>query len=140
MGIARFEYHQGGTVAEEEQSSEQQEREQEYEDAKEEMKKLEEEGPPDDLEDWPDGQAKYETFGGAEGDHGYHEGPEQKLGPSSLRHHEDGKVTVEGEEVDDPDEYKGKPIPGGPTDPDSPNLKSDKAHPDEDESEGDSED
>ena len=44
----------------------------------------------------------------------------QKLGPSSLRHHEDGSVTIEGEEVDDPEEYKGEPIPGGPSDPDAP--------------------
>jgi hypothetical protein len=34
-----------------------------------------------------------------------------------VRHHEDGSVEVGGEEVDDPDEYKGDPIPGGPTDP-----------------------
>jgi hypothetical protein len=40
----------------------------------------------------PDGQAKYETFGGAEGDHSYDEGPEAKLGPDSVRHHEDGSV------------------------------------------------
>jgi hypothetical protein len=44
----------------------------------------------------------------------------QKLGPSSLRHHEDGSVTIEGEQVDDPDEYKGEPISGGPSDPDAP--------------------
>ena len=29
-------------------------------------------------------------------------------------------MTVDGEEVDDPDEYKGEPIPGGPSDPDAP--------------------
>ena len=29
-------------------------------------------------------------------------------------------MTIEGEEVDDPDEYKGEPIPGGPSDPDAP--------------------
>jgi hypothetical protein len=117
------------------QRSDQEEREREYERAKEEVKQLEEEGPPEALEDWPGGKAKYETFGGPEGEHGYHEGPEEKLGPSSLRHHEDGNVTIEGEPVDNPDEYKGDPIPGGPTDPDTPNLRSDKA--DEDES-GDS--
>ena len=88
--------------------------------AKEEIQKLEEGDPPKDLEDWPEGAAKYETFGGAEGDHGYHEGPEEKLGPSSLRHREDGSVEVAGEKVDNPDEYKGDPIPGGPTDPDAP--------------------
>ena len=86
--------------------------------AKEEIQELEED-PPEKLEDWPDGQAKYETFGGAEGDHSYDEGPEAKLGPDSVRHHEDGSVEVGGEKVDDPDEFKGEPIPGGPTDPDA---------------------
>ena len=28
-------------------------------------------------------------------------------------------MEVGGEEVDDPDEFKGEPIPGGPTDPDA---------------------
>jgi len=88
--------------------------------AKEEIQKLEEGDPPENLEDWPEGAAKYETFGGPEGEHGYHEGPEEKLGPSSLRHHEDGSVEVAGDKVDNPDEYKGDPIPGGPTDPDAP--------------------
>jgi hypothetical protein len=88
--------------------------------AKEEIQKLEEGDPPEKLEDWPEGPAKYETFGGPEGEHGYHEGPEEKLGPSSLRHHEDGTVEVAGDKVDNPDEYKGDPIPGGPTDPDAP--------------------
>jgi hypothetical protein len=83
------------------------------------MKELEE-NPPEKLEDWPDDQTKYQTFGGPEGHHGYDEGPEQKLGPSSLRHEEGGGVTIEGEEVDDPEEYKGEPIPGGPTDPNAP--------------------
>lgn len=88
---------------------------------KEEMKKIEED-PPHSLEDWPQGKAKYETYGGPEGEHGYHEGPEQKLGPSSLRHLEGGEVTVAGEKVDNPDEYKGDPIPGGPTDPEAPDA------------------
>jgi hypothetical protein len=95
-----------------------QQSEQEREEAKETVKKMEEDGPPDKLEDWPDDAAKYETFGGPEGEHPYHEGPEQQLGPSSLRHHDDGKVSIEGEEVDNPEEYKGEPIPGGPTDDD----------------------
>jgi hypothetical protein len=98
-------------------SREQQERE--HEKAKERIKELEE-NPPEKLEDWPDDKAKYETFGGPEGQHSYEEGPEKKLGPSSLRHREDGSVEVAGDEVDNPDEYKGDPIPGGPTDPDSP--------------------
>src|SRR3982751_1245939 len=73
--------------------------------------------PPKDPKDRPDDERKYETFGGPEGDHGYEEGPEAKLGPSGLRHHEDGGVSIDGDKVDDPDEYKGDPIPGGPTDP-----------------------
>src|SRR3954453_12957283 len=83
------------------------------------MEKLQED-PPKDLKDWPDDENKYETFGGPEGDHGYEEGPEAKLGPSGLRHRQDGTVEIDGEEVDDPDEYKGDPIPGGPTDPNAP--------------------
>jgi hypothetical protein len=93
-----------------------------HEQAKETMKNLEEGDPPEKLEDWPSDEAKYETYGGPEGPHTYDEGPEQKLGPSSLRHHEDGSVSIEGEKVDDPDEYKGEPIPGGPTDPDAPSM------------------
>lgn len=97
-----------------------QKEEEERDQAKETMEKLEKEGAPDEVEDWPSDKAKYETFGGPEGEHSYHEGPEEEqLGPSSLRHHEDGTVTIAGEEVDDPSDYKGEPIPGGPTDEDS---------------------
>ena len=39
-----------------------------------------------------------------------------------MRHHEDGSVSVDGEKVDNPDEYKGEPIPGGPTDPNAPGI------------------
>jgi hypothetical protein len=92
------------------------EHEQEMEEAKQEVEALEDD-PPEKLEDWPDGKAKYETFGGKEGEHSYGEGPEANLGPDSVRHREDGSVEVGGEEVDDPDEFKGEPIPGGPTDP-----------------------
>jgi len=87
-----------------------------HEQAKEKIKDLEDD-PPKDLKDWPDDESKYLTFGGGEGDHGYEEGPERKLGPSSLERREDGSITIEGEEVDNPDDYKGDPIPGGPTDP-----------------------
>src|SRR5215217_1909543 len=86
------------------------EHEQEMEEAKEEIQAL---------EDGPEGKAKYETFGGKEGDHSYDEGPEANLGPDSVRHREDGSVEVGGEEVDNPDEFKAEPIPGGPTDPDA---------------------
>jgi hypothetical protein len=92
----------------------------EVEKAKEVMSELEEGDPPDKLEDWPGGKAKYQTYGGPDGEAGYDDAATQKLGPSSLRHHEDGSVTIEGEEVDDPEEYKGEPIPGGPSDPDAP--------------------
>jgi hypothetical protein len=86
--------------------------------AKQKVKELEE-NPPERIEDWPDDDAKYETFGGPEGDHSYDEGPEAQLGPSSLRHDEDGGVSIDGEKVEDPEKYKGEPIPGGPTDPDA---------------------
>jgi hypothetical protein len=70
------------------------------------MKALEED-PPKDLSEWPsDRDMRNATFGGGEGDHGYEDGPESKLGPSGLVHHEDGTVTVDGEEVDDPSKYK----------------------------------
>ena len=99
--------------------------EEERDEAKEEMEKLEED-PPENLEDWPDGKAKYETLGGPEGTHTYEEGPEKNLGPSGVRHHEDGSVSIDGEKVDNPDDYKGEPIPGGPTDPNSPDVAGEK--------------
>lgn len=94
-------------------------RKQERDDVDAEVKELEE-NPPEKLEDWPSGKAKYRTFGGPEHESGYDEGPTQKLGPSELRHHEDGSVSIAGEQVEDPSKYKGDPIPGGPTDPDAP--------------------
>jgi hypothetical protein len=88
---------------------------QEVEKAKQEMQQLEEGDPPDRLEDWPTGKAKYLTYGGPEGSAGYDEGATSKLGPSSLEHHDDGSVTIEGEPVDDPERYKAdEPIPGAP--------------------------
>jgi hypothetical protein len=84
------------------------------------MSELEEGDPPERLEDWPGGKARYLTYGGPEGEEGYDDGPTAKLGPASLRHHEDGSVSIEGEKVDNPDDYKGEPIPGGPSDPDAP--------------------
>src|SRR3954449_6930902 len=130
-----------------EEAQKAQEKEEEREQARDKVKELEEGDPPSDLEDWPDDAAKYETFGGPEGEHGYHEGPEEeKLGPSSLRHHEDGKVTIAGDEVDEPDQYKGDPIPGGPTDPDAPQdlttqkIREDQGRELESEDDGDSDD
>jgi hypothetical protein len=71
------------------------------------MRKLEKEGPPQKLEDWPRGKAMYLTFGGSEGGEGYEDGSPRQMGPSSLRHHPDGNVEVQGEMVDNPDDYKG---------------------------------
>jgi len=96
------------------------EEQEEVEEAKQVMEDLEEGDPPEKLEDWPGGKAKYQTYGGPDSESGYEDGATAKLGPSNLRHHEDGSVTIGGEEVDDPDEYKGEPIPGGPSDPDAP--------------------
>jgi hypothetical protein len=78
----------------------------EVEEAKQEMASLEEGDPPADLDEWPSGRAKYLTYGGPEGTAGYDEGPTRKLGPSSLEHHADGRVTIEGDEVDDPERFK----------------------------------
>ena len=82
--------------------------------AHETMREFEEkDDPPSDLSEWPDDEAKYVTYGGGEGDHGYEEGPEKKLGPSSLRRFEDGSVEIEGEKVDNPEDYKANdPIEG----------------------------
>jgi len=92
--------------------------EREVEEAKEEMHRLEEGDPPEDLEDWPDSRAKYLTYGGPEGTAGYDEGPTAKLGPSSLEHHEDGSVSIEGETVDNPEDYKGERLADAPSDDD----------------------
>jgi hypothetical protein len=102
-------------------SGEERDFDQEVEDAKEEVKNLEDD-PPEKLEDWPSGRAKYETFGGPEHETSYDEAATSELGPSDVRFHEDGKVEVGGEEADDPDEFKSDPIPGGPTDPDAPGI------------------
>jgi hypothetical protein len=88
----------------------------EQQEAEETVKALEDD-PPQDLKEWPDGNAMYKTFGGPESETSYADGATAKLGEPGVRHHEDGSVTVEGEEVDNPEDYKGDPIPGGPTDP-----------------------
>ncbi|MEA2494119.1 MAG: hypothetical protein QOJ29_2030, partial [Thermoleophilaceae bacterium] len=91
-----------------------------------------EKNPPEKLEDWPDDEAKYETFGGSEdGESTYDDKHEEALGEHSVRHHEDGSVEVKGEKVDDPEEYKGEPIPGGPTDPDAPAMPGEEKETDE---------
>ena len=112
--------------------------EEEVEEAKKVMEEIEEGDPPEKLEDWPGGKAKYQTYGGPDSEGGYEDGATAKLGPSNLRHHDDGSVTIDGDEVDDPDEYKGEPIPGGPSDPDAPPDPAMIGQEDEDEDGGDS--
>lgn len=105
--------------------------ERELDDAKQQMTDLEEaDEVPTDPKDWPDGRAKFLTFD-VDSDEPYGEGATAKLGPSSLQHHEDGSVSIDGEKVDDPEKYKGEPIPGGPTDPNAAKLSGE-----EDRSEG----
>jgi hypothetical protein len=80
--------------------------------AEEEIRELEEmDEPPRDLDDWPTNDAKYITFGGPDGESGWDDGATNKLAPSEVRHHDDGSVSVHGEKVDNPDDYKGDPIP-----------------------------
>jgi len=86
----------------------------EVEQAQEKMRVFEEGATPEKLEDWPDDRAKYLTYGGPEGTAGYDEGPTAKLGPSSLEHHSDGSVSIEGEKVDNPEDYKGERLPDAP--------------------------
>ena len=62
--------------------------------------------------DWPSNEAKYLTFGN-EGDHAYGDGATAKLGPAEVTHHDDGSVSIAGTLVDNPEDYKGKPITGG---------------------------
>lgn len=93
--------------------------EKEKEEARKEVEALEDD-PPQDLSDWPTGKAKYETLGGADAESGYEDAATANLGPSDVRHYEDGTVEVAGEKVDNPEDYKSDPIPGGPTDPNTP--------------------
>jgi hypothetical protein len=86
-----------------------QEKEEETEQAQKEMADLEDSDDlPQDPSDWPSGPAKYETFG--KDDAAYGDGATEKLGPANLERHEDGSVTIDGEQVDNPDDYKGEPI------------------------------
>jgi hypothetical protein len=64
---------------------------------------------PGDLKKWPSGKGKFVTFAEDE-DEPYGEGKTAKLGPP-LTYHDDGSVTIDGEKVDNPDDYKSEPIP-----------------------------
>jgi hypothetical protein len=83
-----------------------------HEQAAEQMREFEQSDElPRDLSEWPTGKAKYITFG-EDGDDAYGEGPTAKLGPAEVEHHEDGSVTVAGEQAN-PDDFKGEPISSG---------------------------
>lgn len=87
------------------------------EEIQERMEQLEKD-PPEKLEDWPEElEVQMRTFGGPEGTHSYAEGVEERLGPSDTVHHEDGSVTVKGEEVDNPEDFKGERIEHPADDP-----------------------
>ena len=94
-------------------------KEKENEGAAEEMRALEGGEAPTDLDDWPSGPAKYLTYGNEEGEV-YGVGVTANLGPANLQRFEDGSIAIDGDKVDNPDDYKGEPIAGGPTDPDAP--------------------
>ena len=88
------------------------ERSEEHDRAAEEMREFEQSDElPADLSDWPTGKAKYITFGESD-DEAYGEGATAKLGPAEVEHHEDGSVTVAGEEANAED-FKGEPISSG---------------------------
>lgn len=82
---------------------------------------------PSDLKEWPDGKAKYITFD-AEGEDAYGDGLTEKLGPP-VKHHDDGSVSINGEKVDNPEDYKGEPIPLAleTSDPDKKKLEDESA-------------
>ena len=85
----------------------------EYEKAGQEMREFEQQDElPTDLSEWPDGKAKFVTFG-EEDDSAYGDGVTEKLGPAEVTRHEDGSVATSGEEVDDPDEHKAEPVKSG---------------------------
>ena len=85
------------------------EKEERSEQAKKEIEELEQADElPSDVSEWPSGPAKYETFG--KDDDAYGDGATEKLGPPNLKRHADGSVSIDGEKVDNPDDYKGEPI------------------------------
>ena len=85
------------------------EKEERSEQAQKEIEELEQADElPTEVSEWPSGPAKYETFG--KDDDAYGDGATEKLGPANLERHADGSVSIDGEKVDNPDDYKGEPI------------------------------
>lgn len=96
-----------------------QEKQKENEDAAKVMHELEASDLPTDLGDWPSGPAKYLTFGNEENEV-YGEGVTEKLGPANLKRFDDGSITIDDRKVENPDDYRGEPLVGGPTDSKAP--------------------
>jgi hypothetical protein len=92
---------------------------------------------PSDLSEWPAGKAKFLTLGGSEDPDRYGEGATSELGPAEVVHHAGGGVSVGGEQVDNPEDFKGEPIPGGPTDPNTPAIAGEHKQGDSSEDAGD---
>ena len=93
----------------------------ELDDAHKEIERLENADElPTELSDWPGGKAKFLTLGGSDAGDRYGEGATSELGPGDLVRHAGGAISIAGKMVDNPEDYKGEPIPGGPTDPDAP--------------------
>jgi len=86
--------------------------------AQDEMVELEAGDVPTEREGWPSGPAQYLTYGSEDDQYGT--GATAKLGPADVRHYADGSVSIAGEKVDNPEDYKGEPLAGGPTDPNAP--------------------
>jgi hypothetical protein len=104
--------------------------------ARQDMERMEEaDEVPSDPRDWPDDRSRFLTFGDP-GDR-YGDGATAKLGPAEVVHHAGGSVSVGGEKVDNPEDFKGEPIPGGPTDPNSPDLPGEDSRGDKSEDAGD---
>jgi hypothetical protein len=95
---------------------------------------------PSDLSEWPSGKAKFLTLGGSEDPDRYGEGATSNLGPAEVVHHAGGAVSVGGEQVDNPGDFKGEPIPGGPTDPNSPAIAGERKRSEHAEDAGDGDD
>jgi hypothetical protein len=91
---------------------------------------------PSDPRDWPGGKAKFLTFGSGD-DEAYGEGATAMIGPAEVMHHAGGSVSVSGELVDNPEDFKGPPIPGGPTDPNAPEMSGERRRRDKSEDAGD---
>jgi hypothetical protein len=92
------------------------EQERENKQAAEEPHALDEGDPPTSLEDLPDGPAKYLTYGSGE-DEAYGSGVTGKLGPANLERNGDDSIVIDGDKVDNPEDYKAEPLEGGPSDP-----------------------